>query len=644
MRTRRIAVLLALAASAIVRAEDVTLTLDEVVVTATRIEERQSEVPASVTVITSAEIESRGVKTVADAIEVAAGVAVSDRGALGAQKTATIRGSTSSQVLVLVDGVRMSSAMSGFVDLSTIPADSIERIEVLRSSASALYGSDAVGGVVNIITKRTTAPLEISLENGSFIPASHVEGYGTSKTLSGPDWASIVDSQRVTFSVRPSVGEALLRVSGGFSRAANAYTFIDSSDERRIRENALLLAGNAALGCGVPLFGGWLDVDLGGIYQHNGVPGPLSSPSPAASQTNARGTATLKFSTDRCFSDILTLDVVGHAEYAGVGYTDPGPPAETSNSRLFTAGTELQQTAFATDALTLVYGLSLNYDRGSSTEFGLPQRLSAGAFLAPALRFGTVSIHPSARYDCCSDCSPGALSGSLGATFELSEDDVLKASLSRSYRVPCFEDLYWPSGTGVEGNPDLEPETAWSVEVGYECSAGGLSYSASAYARYARDVILWQPGTDGIWRPSNFGAALYPGIEQELTIEALDRFNASLSHAFLYSFVLDEGMSLADDKRVPMTPVHALNAVLGYTGDGLSWSVTARYQGLRFLKIANAAYLPEFLVVDAILKKTIAKRWEAYLAVDNLFAAQYQVVDDYPMPGASVRTGLTARF
>lgn len=644
MRTRRIAVLLALAASAIVRAEDITLTLDEVVVTATRIEEPQSEVPASVTVITSAEIASRGVTTVADAIEVAAGVAVSDHGPLGAQKTATIRGSTSSQVLVLVDGVRVSSAMGGFVDLSTVPADSIERIEVLRSSASALYGSDAVGGVINIITKRTTAPLEISLENGSFIPASHVEGYGASKTLSGPDWASLADSQKLTFSVRPSLGAARFRASGGFSRAANAYTFIDSSDERRIQENAQLLAGNLSLGGGVPLFGGWLDADVRGRYQQNGVPGPLSAPSLAASQTDARGTATLTFSTDRCFSDILTLDATAHAEYVVVGYANPGPPAEASDSRLLTAGTELQQTAFASDALTLVYGVSCAYDRGSSTEFGLPQRFSAGAYLAPVVRLGDVSIHPSLRYDHYSDRSPGALSGSLGATFELSEKDALKASLSRSYRVPSFEDLYWPSGAGVEGNPDLDPETAWSLDVGYERSAKGLSYRAFAYARYARDVILWQPGTDGIWRPSNFGAALYPGIEQELRMAFLDRFSASLSHTFLYSFVLDEGMSLADDKRVPMTPVHALNATVGYEGDSLSWSVTARYQGLRFLKIANAAHLPEFLVVDAIVKKTIAKKWEAFMAVDNLFGAQYQVVDGYPMPGASVRLGITARF
>ncbi|OHD70567.1 MAG: hypothetical protein A2177_05800 [Spirochaetes bacterium RBG_13_68_11] len=600
--------------------------------------------PSSVTVISSAEIEARGARTVADAIEATAGVAISDYGAAGAQKTATIRGSTSSQVLVLIDGIRVSKAMSGFIDLSTIPADSIERIEVLRSGASALYGSDAVGGVINIIMKKKPAPLTVSLENGSFLPVSHVEGYGTSKTKNGPDYASLVDSQKISFSVAPSIGEVVLRASGGFTRAANAYTFFDSSDEVRIRQNAGLLAGNAATGIGFPLLGGSLDADFTGVYQQNGVPGSLSSPTLSASQTDARATAVVRFSTDRFFSEILSLDVTAHAEYAGVGYVNAEAPSEDSDSRLFTAGVELQQKAYASEALTFVYGISSAYDRGSSTEFGAPQRLSAGAFLAPVIELGSFSIHPSLRYDYSSDYSPGALSGSLGASYKLSETDSLKANLSRSYRVPSFEDLYWPSGAGVEGNPDLNPETGYSADVGYERSAKGLSYSVFAFARYAQDVILWQPGTDGIWRPSNFGAAFYPGIEQELKLEFLDRFTAALNHTFLYSYVLDEGMTLADDKRLPMTPVHTLNATLAYAGDGLSGSMTARYMSLRFIKIANAAYLSDVLVLDAILKKDIAKGWVTYLAVDNLFGAQYQVVNGYPMPGTSIRMGLTASF
>jgi outer membrane cobalamin receptor len=644
MKTRCIVALFLFSVACTTLAQEAESTLDEVTVTATRVEQPTSEVPSSVTVVSSAEIEARGAKTVAEVIESTAGVTISDFGPAGAQKTATIRGSTSSQVLVLVDGVRVSTAMSGFTDLSTIPADSIDHIEILRSGASALYGSDAVGGVINIITKKKKAPLTISVENGSFLPASHVDGYGSSKTQSGPDFTSLVDSQKASFSVAPAIGDVVLRASGGFTRAANNYTFIDSSDEVRGSQNAGLLAGNGAAGINLPLLGGSLDAGFTGAYQQNGVPGPLSAPTLNASQTDARGTAVVKFSTDRFFSDALSLDATAHAEYADVGYANTDTPTDDSDSQLFTAGVDLQQKAYASDALTFVYGISSDYNRGLSTDFGTPQRLSAGAFLAPIIDLGSFSLYPSVRYDYYSDFAPGALSGSLGVSYKLSDTDSLKANLSRSYRVPSFEDLYWPSSSGVAGNPDLQPETGYSVDVGYERAAQGISYTAFAFARYVQDVILWQTGTDGIWRPTNFGAALYPGIEQELKLDFLDRFTATVSYTFLYSYTLDQGMTLADDKRLPMTPVHTLNATLGYANDGFSWSVTGRYQSLRYLAVANAQYLPDVFVVDAFVKELIAKGWSAFLSVDNLFGAQYQIISGYPMPNTSIRIGLTASF
>ena len=227
----------------------------------------------------------------------------------------------------------------------------------------------------------------------------------------------------------------------------------------RGNQNAGLLAGNGAAGINFPLLGGTLDANFSGAYQQNGVPGPLSAPTLDASQTDERGTAVVKFSTDRFFSDVLSFDATAHAEYADVGYTDTDTPTSDSDSQLFTAGVDLQQKAYASDALTFVYGVSSAYDRGLSTEFGTPQRISAGAFLAPIIDLGSFSIYPSVRYDYYSDFTPGAFSGSLGVSYKLSDADSLKANLSRSYRVPSFEDLYWPSSSGVAGNPDLQPQT-----------------------------------------------------------------------------------------------------------------------------------------------------------------------------------------
>ena len=91
-----------------------------------------------------------------------------------------------------------------------------------------------------------------------------------------------------------------------------------------------------------------------------------------------------------------------------------------------------------------------------------------------------------------------------------------------------------------------------------------------------------------------------------------------------------------------MTPVHTLNATLGYSGDPWSWSVTGRYLSLRYLTVSNSTYLSDAFVVDAIARRKMSDRWSAYLAIDNLFNEQYQMVDGYPMPGTQLRAGFAA--
>jgi vitamin B12 transporter len=248
------------------------------------------------------------------------------------------------------------------------------------------------------------------------------------------------------------------------------------------------------------------------------------------------------------------------------------------------------------------------------------------------------------RYDYYSDFSPryptGALAGALGASYSLTEADALKLNLWRAYRVPSFNDLYWPAQGGAAGNASLRPETGYGIDLGFERKRGDFRYSATLYCRYSQDVILWQPGADGVWRPSNFGAALYPGLEQEIAARFAERYAISASYSYLNSFVVSGGLSLSDDKRLPMTSVHSLKGTLSFEGDRLSWSASARYASLRYLKTANVAYLPAYFTLDALVRWRVSKSASIYLAGDNLFDENYEIVDGYPMPGTKVRVGI----
>ena len=128
-----------------------TLSLDQIVVTATRIAGTILASPDHVTVVSGEQLAAA--VSVADALQEAAGVSVADNGTAGSVQSLSLRGSTAAQVLILVDGVRLNDSRQGGADLSQIPVDNIERIEIVRGGTSALYGADAVAGVVNIITK-----------------------------------------------------------------------------------------------------------------------------------------------------------------------------------------------------------------------------------------------------------------------------------------------------------------------------------------------------------------------------------------------------------------------------------------------------------------------------------------------------------
>jgi outer membrane cobalamin receptor len=649
---RRATVALAIAFATVgydIRADDAPdYSLGDVSITATRIAESPSAVPPAVSVVTSDEIEARGAKTADDAIKTVPGLSISDDGPEGAQKAVSIRGSTTNEVLVLVDGVRANNAMSGLADLANIPADNIERIEVLREGGSALYGGDAVGGVINIITKKKAAPFLLTIENGAYLPEAHVVDYSTSKTEEPADAASLVDSQKAMFSWSPAAGDVLFRTAGSFTRAANAYTFIDANDDNRQLQNAGLLGGDGSFGLTFPCLEGSIAADFAGAYSVKGDPGEQSSPTLDATETDSSGRASVKYSTDRFLADALSLDASLHAEYTGIDYVETDMPANDGHHKVYVGGGDLQQKASISDSLSFVYGGAFEYSQARSDTVGSPTRISGGAFFEPAIEAGAFSLRPALRFDYYSDFFPNDPLGGIGATiaiaYRLSESDVLKLNLSRSYRVPSFEDLYWPAADGAEGNPELQPESAYAADLGFERQRGSFSYSATAYVRYVHNVILWQEGSDGIWRPSNYGAGLYPGIEMELKTVISDHYTASVNYSYLYSYILSGAQTLADDERVPMTPVHSLNATLAHEAGRLTWSVTAKYASLRYLTIANATYLPDYFTLDAVTKWKFTERYAAYIALDNLFDEQYQLVDDYPMPGTELRLGLEMRL
>lgn len=618
-------------------AEQATYTLGNITITA------KGPAPHTTarTIITAPEIAASGATTLGSVLEQTAAVDITQSGPTDSVTSPSIRGATANEVLVLIDGVPANNPLTGAVDLSTIPLNQIREIDIIRGSAAAIYGPSAVGGVIDIITKSSaSSPLSVTLENGSFRPGAHLTGAGPTQSTAGPDYTALADSQRLSLEGGTTLGDVSLTATGEVKRAGNDYLYRDSNGEWRQLQNAALFATNGSLAVTAPGPGGSLSMFANAAYQSHGDPGPVSFPSPNAHETDLAAGDTFRYHTDTFFSDLLNLSLAAHAGYSQVAYNDPDS-GTVSDHRLWTVSSSVAQKAHVSDALTLGYGFSGAFNAVNSTDVGRRLRLDGGAYFAPELTLGRLSVRPSVRYDYLSDMRAGAVSAQLDVAERLSQSLSLTANAARSVRFPTLDDLYWPAGPYTAGNPSLGPETAWSANLGLTLTQGMLSYDLSAYARYTQNIILWEQGVDGVYRPTNYGLGLYPGIEQQLSLALPGHYAVRLAYSFLYSFALSGGLTIADNTRMPMTPVHTVSAVVEHTAAPLTWSVSGRFESPR-LWTDSTTLLPAFFVVNAHLKWQADPHWSPYLTVRNLFGEQYQTDLGFPMPPAELRIGVIA--
>lgn len=632
--------------------------LPEITVTANRIATPTLDSPAFVTVISASQIAQSPSKDLAELLRSQSGVNVDDYGPRGGLKTVSIRGSTSAQVLVLVDGVRRNSARDGVVDLSQIPLSMIDHIEIVRGGESSVYGADAVGGIINIITKKTEGTrLDFKLENGSYLPRSAVRvSEGMAETPAPASALDLVDSQTAALDGSVAFGGGGLSFGGSFVRAANGYVFYDSryTGTWRKENHAALLSGSGYIGADLRVGGGTLSTRGSFLYSNSQVPGPLSgfALTTHAEQENTSASGTVNFDTPRFLSDALSLKIGGFYRFDRLGYQDPSqtPPADSTHTT-HTAGVTLTQKLTISDSAALIYGIDTEYDFVDSTDIGRLNRTALGGFAAfPVSPTALLTVTPSIRYDWYSDFS-GGLSYRLGVVYLLGDSSSLKASAGESYRIPTLNDMYWP-GPWTPGNPKLQPEIAYHADFGYSVRSRTLSLDAALFARYLLGQIVWGPTGDPIadpWTPQNLGRSLIPGFElhAEWNLTAAVSFKAD--YTFMYSLLLADASgahTFADDLRVPYVPVHSFSSGLRWNLGGTELGADMEYVGKQYSDTANteASALKSHVVFNASFRQELTKNLTLSVAGKNIFNQLYSAQAGYVMPPFSLWTGVELRM
>jgi outer membrane cobalamin receptor len=580
---------------------------EEVVVTALRVPQLASKLPWTTSVISSKELES--FIRVGDALRIVPGIDTISNGYLGALTSVRLRGANASQVLILVDGHRINSPTLGMFDMGDLLVDNIEKIEVVRAPLSAIYGSEAVSGVINIIT-RSPQKLErsLSLSGGSF---------GT---------------QQYKFSI-------------GNERYCLIGDYLKSDG---FRTNSGYLAKNIYGKMNLPL--GWNQFGFDYAYYDavKGVPGvPTSDADPtSATEPNDRQYDKNAFASASFSGKDFKLKLYHNSLDQKV---DPAIWGTTS-TKTWQTGVEWQQN-FNLGLGKFLYGLEARSDAGKATWGTLT---TIDNTIQNYAVFVQDMIEEDDRYALTAgiradqhSVAGTSVNPRLGLVFEPIKDLMVKASVGTAFRAPTLNDLYYNDGM-MFGDPQIKPEKSFSYELGLERQ---IAEKTTAWLNYfssdITDLILWnwEPST-GITRVKNVGEVQSEGVEFELT-----RLIGSEGKGFV-NFTYQKATDKKDvtpalvDKAIPYIPQLKYNAGLMLVES----SLIIKHVGERYADAYNNVKLPAYTVVDLKLGKRLSAVLVEF-TVENLFDEKYsETVGSlpyapystvkYPMPGRRYRLGL----
>lgn len=566
---------------------------DEVVVTATKQLKTSSEIPWNTT--TLSQLELRQFTTVGQALQTVAGVDSQSYGGLGALNSVRLRGANSSQVLVLIDGRRINSPTLGMFDFGDLLTDDLERVEVVRAPLSALYGSDAVTGAINLITKDKSGSTA-ALEYGSF----NTQGL------------------KVSFDAGNLFLNAKYLSSDGF------------------RQNGDYLAKSFYGKYSLPIsFLGHWTLDLGLYDSNKGVPGvPTSEADPySATEPNDR-------QTDKNMLAGVNLKGEGYQFNVYNATTDQKLDpyiwgASQNKTNRLAAGWE--QTLG-----NLLYGVETREDRGQTMYSGDHTIRNYAVYVQEETslndRLGLIFGLRADRHSTAGT----AFSPRAGLNYQLAKRTYFKASVGSAFRAPTLNELYWNDGW-MFGDPNLKPERSFSYELSLEKELGYDSYTRiSYYSAKTTDMILWDWQSSTIeTRAKNVGQVDAEGVEFELVKKLGGEGKAFLNYTYQRAVDSQDFDPLAVGKTIRYTPANKFNLGVLYAGTG----IYLRHVGEQYADSYNTVKLPAFTVVDLKL----ASR-NLTFAVDNLFDEKYSeavgndpmtyAVRNYPMPGRSYKLSL----
>lgn len=574
--------------------------LDEVVITATRTAQPRAAAGLHTTVITANDIASSGQQTLVELLQTRGGVQITNSGGLGQPSAVLIRGAEPRHTLVLIDGLRLSSATAGMTAFENLPLSQIDRIEIVAAPLSGVYGSDAIGGVIQIFTKRRSGD-SARLGVGSFRTGEVNAAMGRS-----------VGDTDFNLGVAASF-------SGGFDSTRTSIPFAQHHPDRDSYRSksfsarfAHHIGDNHEFGMtafhneGVTAFDAGLATDdtnhqtLSAYALHG------------RTRIGERWDMLLRLGTTRDKS-------VTRGAFPGYFQTDQHQATWQNEIKLGPG--------------TILAGLDyLDQRVASDTVFKQTGRTTAGAFGGYSGVFGNHNLQLSARHDESSQFG-GQNTGTLAYGYRFTPAVKLRAAIGTAFKAPSFNDLYFPDFPPFFfSNPNLRPEHSRSREMGLDFEATGHRLALTAFDNRISDLItIFTDTSTFVSTTRNLDQARIRGIDLEYRGKLSD-WQIS-AHAAVHD-PRDDSTGFVLRRRARQFASVAVSRQLGH------WSVLGEVtaSGARYDSTTEAANtrLHGYALLNLGVGYALSPQWNLNLRWNNVLNRDYELVQFFNTPRGNV--------
>lgn len=594
------------------------ITMEEVVVTASRIEEPLRYSPDSVTIITGEEIQKKGKKTVIDVLKDIPGISIVQYGSPGGSSSIYTRGTNNAHTLIMIDGVRVGDPMStdGKMSIADLSTDNIERIEIVRGAQSVLYGSDAIGGVINIITKKGKGKPKfyLSAEGGSFETFREKAGVsGSNDKVNYAASVSRLDMKRVSradedlgnterdyyhdtnISARVD-GQISETVRMGFSarHSESSMDYDDSeTDANKVQDTTIT---SVATNFDQDLFDWWQHVIKLGV-------------------TEVKRDYTKDGNFDSLYNG--TNKVASWQHNFFIGEIDT-----------ITAGFDYQEEIGDSQSS---WGSSYNITNKSvnTKSFFIQNKLT----LFQGLSFTLGARHDDHQTFGGEDTYKGAL-----AYFYENTGTKVRGSYGTGFHAPSLYQLY-----SSYGDTNLKPEESKGYDVGIdqELFDKKILLSATYFHTKIDDLIDWNSVTSKYY---NVGKVKTKGWETSFSVKPLTWLSFDVHYTYTEAKNEDEG-DTNNGKDLIYRPKHAGGFSLNIEPlEKLNVNLNTQYVGRRYRNAGNTAEMPDYTLFNLAASYDMMKWLKIFGRVENLTDQKYQSIYKYGEPCIGFYGGVKVTF